>query len=171
MRCFFPRDLLCVSLPVTQRRLRCCASVFVVEIAVWKGGMERYHNRLCLCFVVVFVLLLLWVVQSESYKSQKLSSTPPRFISFPSSLLLLCFTSQEITFFLAFLSPSGLPPQSRGVLWRQCNSLFSQSQLRALWGNLGPSSPPSLFLSPRPHPLPLSDFLLIQIGVVPNKVW
>lgn len=53
---------LAVSLAVTLRRLRCSVHVFVVEMGVWKGGTEAYHDGLSLCFVVALCFLSLWVV-------------------------------------------------------------------------------------------------------------
>lgn len=50
-------------------------------------------------------------------------------------------------------------PRSKGLLWRYRNSLFSQSQLQALWGNLCPSSPPSL------SPPVLTPFLCLTFSL------
>lgn len=105
---------------MTQRRLRCRASVFVVEIAACKGGTEGYRNALCLCFVVVscffcrFGLFLpsssvpiLDPTKLRNSPHPPLSPPPPpvSFLSpFPFSLLL-CFTSREITFCCLFHVP------------------------------------------------------------------
>lgn len=145
------RLALCISacdpeVPQMLCQCFCCGNRSVKR---WDGALPQQAVFVFCCCFCAFVALgcSIWILQ----KSETLVNSSP-FYFFPQSPtpFLLHFSGNNL--FLAFPSPSGLrykiPPRSRGVLWRQCNSLYSQSQLQALWGNLGPSSPPSLFLTP-----------------------
>lgn len=93
--------LLCVSPTLTQRRFKRCVDCFVVEIGPWKGGIEGYRSGLCLCFVVALCFCHFGLFSSHPRcRRLKKSSHPPLS---PHSLLL-CFTSQEITFYCLFQS-------------------------------------------------------------------